>query len=416
MSELLGKKERLKDALRRLHQGKDVEEVKKEIKELLKDIYPTEIPVIEQELMEEGVSVEDIARLCDVHVELFREAVAGKFKAPEKGHPLNTLYKENEEILKDAEKLMLYAKNVERNADEIKKFAKQLRFIGFTHYDREEMLIFPYLERRGITAVPSTLWRKHDEIRIKIRQLIKFIDGGMLERAKDKAMEVSSLLTDMVFRENNILYPTLKALLSEGEWKAIKQQEDEFGFYKVKPAEWKSDAKPLHPYEIEAELTEEEINRLPEEIRMSMENVKADKSRVKREGDIELDIGYLLPEEINQIFKTLPFGITFIDRDDRVRFFSGHRIFRRPRSVLGRPVQLCHPPKSVHIVEKILKAFKEGSRSKADFWIKMGDKFVYILYIPVRDEEGNYIGTIEVEQEISELKKLEGEKKILDWK
>jgi len=416
MSELLGKKEKLKDALRRLHEGKDIEEVKREIKELLKDISPLEIPVIEQELMQEGVSVEEIAKMCDLHVELFREALSKKINIPEEGHPLNTLYRENEEIIKDAEKLRLYAENLPEKIDELKEFAGQLRFIGFTHYDREEMLLFPYLERRGITAVPSTLWRKHDEIRIKIRQLLKFVEKGMIERAREKAMEVSSLLIDMVFRENNILYPTLASLLTEGEWKAIKQQEEQFGFYRVKPAEWKSSAKPVHPYEIEPRIEEDVIKALPEEVRNAFQEAKVDRSRIKREGDIELDIGYLLPEEINQIFKTLPFGITFIDRDDRVRFFSGHRIFRRPRSVLGRPVQLCHPPKSVHIVEKILKAFKDGSRSRADFWIRMGDKFVYILYVPVRDEDGNYIGTIEIEQEISELRKLEGEKKILDWK
>ncbi|MCD6474341.1 MAG: DUF438 domain-containing protein [Thermoplasmata archaeon] len=414
MSELLGKKERLKEILKRLHSGEDVEELKKEAKELLASISPVEIPLIEQELMQEGLSVEEIARMCDLHVELFREAVAGKAGVLPEGHPLHTLYKENEEITKDAEKLALYAKAMD--IEKMKELAKELRKIGFTHYDREETLIFPYLERRGITAMPSTLWRKHDEIRIKLRQLLQFIEKGLHERAKEKAMEVSQLLIDMVFRENNILYPALQTLLSEGEWMAIKQQESMFDFYKVKPKEWKSNAKPVHPYEIKADITEEQLQKLPEEIKMMMKMAKPDKSRLEREDDIKLDTGYMLPEEINALFKTLPFGITFIDKDDRVRFFSGNRIFKRTASVLGRPVQLCHPPKSVHIVEKILKAFKDGSRNKADFWIKMGDKFIYILYIPVRDENGNYMGTLEIEQEISKLKKLEGEKRILDWK
>ena len=229
-------------------------------------------------------------------------------------------------------------------------------------------------------------------------------------------MEVSQLLIDMAFRENNILYPTLRALLREGEWVAIKQQESIFGFYKVKPKEWKSNAKPLHPYELVAKMTQEQLQKLPEEIKMIMKNAKVDATKIKREGDIKMDTGYMLPEEINALFKNMPFGITFIDSEDRVRFFSGHRIFRRTTSVIGRPVQLCHPPKSVHIVEKILRAFKDGSRSKADFWIKIGDRFIYILYIPVRDENGNYMGTLEIEQDITELKKLEGEKRILDWK
>jgi len=412
MSELLGKKERLKEILKRLHSGENVEELKKEARELLASIPPVEIPLIEQELMQEGVSVEEIAKMCDLHVELFREAVMKKMEVIEEGHPLHTLYKENEEITKDAEKLTLYAKALD--IGKIKELARQLRHIGFTHYDREETLIFPYLERRGITAVPSTLWRKHDEVRIKLRQLLQFIEKGLKERAKEKAMEVSNLLIDMVFRENNILYPALRALLSDGEWAAIKQQEGEFGFYKVKPKEWKSDAKPVHPYEIDGGITEEQMKKLPSELMAAI--TKSDKSGLERKGDIKLDTGYMLPEEINEIFKNMPFGITFIDSEDRVRFFSGHRIFRRTASVLGRPVQLCHPPKSVHIVEKILKAFKDGSKSKADFWIKMGDRFIYILYIPIRDKRGNYLGTLEIEQDITELRKLEGEKRILDWK
>ena len=414
MSELLSKKEKLKEALKELHKGKNVEEVKKEIKDLLASISPSEIPLIEQELMQEGITPEQIASLCDLHAELFREALQKKIELPPPGHPLHTLYMENEEITKDAEKLIQYAK--EGEFKKMEELARRLRTLDFNHYEREEMLIFPYLERRGITAVPSTLWRKHDEVIIKIRQLIKFLENKNYDRAKQKAMEVANLLKDMVFRENKILYPTLKELLTEGEWVAIRQQENEFGYYKVNPPEWKSNAKPLHPYEIDVKITEEKMEKLPQEIKKMAAELKGDESKIERKGDIKLDFGYLLPKEINEIFKTLPFGITFIDAEDRVRFFSGKRIFIRSPSVLGRPVQLCHPPKSVHIVEKILKAFKDGSRDYADFWIKMGDKFVYILYIPVRDENGKYMGTLEIEQEISKLRELKGEKRILDWK
>jgi len=220
--------------------------------------------------MKKGMSVEEIAEMCDLHVELFREAVAGAASDIEEGHPLHTLYKENEKILKDAEKLSLYARSSgKENMTKMNELATDLRKIGFTHYDREEMLLFPYLERRGITAAPSTLWRKHDEIRTKIRQLLKFIEKGLEDRAREKATEVSRLLIDMVFRENNILYPTLKELLTEGEWAAVKQQEDTFGFYKVEPVEWKSKAKPVHPYEIFEGIMEEKMEKLPPEIKMT---------------------------------------------------------------------------------------------------------------------------------------------------
>ena len=212
----------------------------------------------------------------------------------------------------------------------------------------------------------------------------------------------------------------MKTILREGEWVAIKEQEDVFGYYKIKPsASWKSNEKPIQPYQVDKRITEEDIPKLPDEIKkhLTEKNLYIDKYETIRKGDIKLDKGYLLPSEINAIFKTLPFGISFIDKNDRVRFFSGgKRSFSRTESIIGRPVQLCHPPKSVNIVNKILKAFKEGKRDIADFWIKAGDSFIYIQYIPVSNEGGKYIGTLEVEQNITNLKKLEGEKRILDWR
>lgn len=411
--------ESLKELLKKLHEGEDVEKLKSKFKELLKSIPPLEIPIIEQELMKDGISAEEIANMCDIHVELFRESFAKKtgHHAPA-GHPLHTFYMENDKITKDAELLNLYSSNLDENTENLKSLAKKLPMIGTTHYNREEMLLFPYLERRGITAVPSTLWRKHDECRAKIKLLLRSIYQEDMHNIKERVREVSKLLTDMVFRENNILYPTARVILSEGEWAAIKQQEDEIGYYNVKPySKWEPKAKPIHPYELEGEMTAEQISNLPEEVRAILEHKapKPDKYKTVNKGDIKLDTGYLSPEEVNAIFKTIPGGITFIDKNDRVRFFSGSgRMFKRTTSVLGRPVQFCHPPKSVHMVNKILQEFKEGRRDAAEFWIQVGKKFIYIRYFPVKDKNGEYIGTLEIEQDITEIKKLEGERRLID--
>ncbi|MCD6299167.1 MAG: DUF438 domain-containing protein [Thermoplasmata archaeon] len=438
MSEVLNnreyKKEKLKEILERIGKGEDVSELKKQFKDLLRSISPTEIPVIEQELMKEGVTAEEIASMCDIHVELFREAVASKFDIDvPPGHPLHTLYAENKQITKDAEMLNIYAKAVGntdgderiKNLESLRRLVKELMSVGATHYNREEMVHFPYLERRGLTAVPSTLWRKHDEVRARIKLLSKLINQDVpdwdefVKKMEDRVQELSTVLVDMVFRENNILYPTMNALLSEGEWAAIRGQDDEVGYYKVSPSgEWKPEAEAVQPYQIEGHLTDEQISGLPAEVRKIMENksMEADEKKVEGEGDIRLDTGYLLPEEINEIFKTLPLGISFIDKDDRVRFFSGgKRTFGRTESVIGRPVQLCHPPKSVHVVNKILQAFREGKKDSADFWINMGKLFVYIRYIPMRNKEGEYMGTLEIEQEVSGIRELVGEKRLLDW-
>ncbi|WP_297509799.1 DUF438 domain-containing protein [Thermococcus sp.] len=445
MTELLNtreyKKEQLKRLLLRIHEGESVEKLKEEFRAVLSGISPLEIPLIEQELVKEGISAKDIAKMCDLHVELFREAVKGTDELEEKdlpdGHPLKTLYQENKEIMKDAEMLNLYARTLATTKDErmreeilgvLEEIVNNLRKVGFTHYNREEMLTFPYIERRGLTAIATVLWTKHDEIRFMIKYLVELLRRRdempweeFVERFKAKAGEAAFALSDMVFRENNIYYPTLKALLSEGEWKAIRMQEDEIGFYKVNPLAWDpgEDVKPLHPWEINPELSIEQLLGLPKEVQEALKGqpLEFDKSQLKRDGDIDLGTGYVSVEELKAIFEALPVDVTFIDRDDRVRFFSpGERIFDRTMSVLGRPVQLCHPPKSVHIVNKILRAFKEGRKEEATFWLKLGGKYVYIKYVPVFNEKGEYIGTLEMTMDIAPYKKIEGEKRLLDWR
>ncbi len=434
MSELLKtmdeKKEKIKEMLKRLQKGEDVEKVKKEFVDVLSSISPLEIPIIEQELVKEGISPREIALMCDIHVEVFRNAVSGAEKdildLPQ-GHPLRNFYDENLEIMKDAEQLNLYISMLKDGPnleaiDNLKYLLSEMRKIGFTHYNREEMLLFPYLERRGLSAVPSVLWRKHDEIRYGIRRVLKLFEkeDELWKKLRDNVPAVASAVLDMVFRENNILYPTALALLSEGEWVAIKEEEREIGFYKITPKkDWIPEEKPVYPYEITPTLDGETLLSLPYEVRKAVEgkDINPDTHKIKRDEDLELNTGFLSPEEIDAIFNHLPLDISFIDRDDRVRFFSsGHRIFTRTKSVIGRKVHLCHPPKSVHIVNKILRAFKSGERDLAEFWINMGGRTIYIKYIPVRNRDGEYIGTLEITQDITDLKKIEGEKKLLDWR
>jgi len=360
MSELLDnremKKEKLKEMLKKLQSGEDEAQVKEEFKDVLRSISPLEIPLIEQELVKDGVSPREIAKMCDIHVEIFRESVRGaenEIKELPAGHPLRTLYEENIEIMKDAEILNLYASslpNLEGKKREVtlktlEGIARNLKAIGYTHYNREEMIDFPYLERRGLNAVPAVLWRKHDEIRSEINKLLREIDRENYEEIVTISQDLANRLIDMVFRENNILYPTLKVLLSDGEFKAIRMLDDEIGYYKVKPRdEWKTDAEPIMPYEVKAELTAEQLMNLPQHLIDEMkekmggiERLKADKSELIREGDIELEEGYMLPQEISAMLSTMPVDVTFIDANDRVRFFSGgERIFTRTRSVLGR--------------------------------------------------------------------------------
>lgn len=442
MSEILGdkedKKEILKDLLRQIHAGKKVEELKEQFKEVLSHLSPLEIPLIEQELVKEGIPTKEIARMCDIHVELFRQAISGGLDINQipAGHPVHTLYLENDRITRDTELISFYAHSLASLEEEEKRqemlislrdLVDELKEIGQTHYAREEMLIFPYLERRGITAVPTVLWTKHDENRYALRGLARLLSREMelgwaefVDRIKKRVEDVTKGLIDMVFRENNIFYPTVYALLAEGEWVAIKQQEKIFGYYKLTPEDkWRPSAPPVQPYEGQEVISADQILSLPAEVQMVLRGQRLEPDRIcpKKAEDLEVENGFLSPREISEIFKTLPIEVSFIDQNDRVKFFSrNHQIFARSRSILGRPVQLCHPPKSVYLVERILKAFKEGRRDSAEFWINSGGRMIYIRYFPVKDDQGEYLGTIEVVQDITEIKKLEGEKRLLDWK
>ncbi len=449
MSELIVSKESreekkriLKELLKRIHAGEDMEKLKQEFLDVLRSTSPLEIPVIEQELVKEGISPHDIARMCDIHVDLFRESVAGSLEIEDipPGHPLHTYYLENKEIMKDSEMLNLYARSLKDTESEegkrkvldvIKNLVNTMRLIGYTHYNKEEMLLFPYLERRGLTAVPTVLWTKHDDVRFELRALAGFVADAEkelteenIEKVVSHATKTASDVMDIVFREENILYPTVKVLLDTGEWYAIRLEEDSIGHYKVKPAgDCKPEGvKPIYPHEVKKGISLDDIMNLPQHILQTVKGLATgdltpDTSEIKRDGDIELHEGYMLPKEIDALFRTLPFDITFIDKDDRVRFFSGgHRIFARNKTILGRKVELCHPPKSVHIVKRILKAFKSGERDVAEFWIPFQGRFIHIRYFPVRDENGEYLGTVEVVQDVTDIKKLEGEKRLLDWK
>ena len=153
---------------------------------------------------------------------------------------------------------------------------------------------------------------------------------------------------------------------------------------------------------------------------MGTEGVKKQKSEeaIEVEGMLQFETGSLSKEEVEAVLDSLPVDISFIDKEDRVKYFNKAegRIFVRTKAVIGRKVQLCHPQKSVHVVNKILEAFKTGKKDVAEFWINLNDRLILIRYFAVRDKNGKYLGTVEVTQDITDIKKIEGQKRLLDWK
>ncbi len=425
------KLDQVREILKELHKGTEFEELKERFREVLKGVSPWEIPLVEQELVAQGVSPLEIASLCDLHVALFRESLLDtKLEGIEPGHPIDTFLRENEEILKDSEKLVLYANSLGKVEDEerervfsrLRELASQLRGLK-RHFVRLQFLLFPYIERRGLTAVPRVLWTKQDQIMSKVRKINRLLaeprltDEEYIKEVKALADELSKSLVDMVFRENKILYPTVVILLSDGEWSAIRLEEPEVGYYKIDPRVGWTPVEPVYPYQVISEITEEQISQMPEEMKSVMSLMESKDTYVlTREDDLKLGNGYISLKELDALFRTLPFEITFVDANDRLRYYTSKEemTFYRSKTVLGRKVELCHPPGSVHIVKRIIEEFKAGKRDIAEFWINMRGRKIYISYIPVRDSEGNYLGTLEIVQDITDIQKLKGEKRLLD--
>jgi len=407
MSELINNREYrqkvLKELIEELHRGKTVEEVKPRFEELIKGgVTTSEITEMEAALVAEGMPVEEIQRLCDVHAAVFKgsiQEIHGTVRPQDiPGHPVHTFIQENRAI----EELMAEIQNdlEEFRKDDSKSNLKKL-IKGFDklweidrHYFRKENLLFPYLEKYGITTPPKVMWGVDDEIRADIKLVINLLNdyNGDREELTEKAEYALERVKEMIFKEESILLPLAVDTLSEDEWMNIQKASDDAGYTLIKPkAKWK-------PARVDVEEKAREEGEEPAD-----------------DGYIEFDAGIMTPEETNAVLNTLPLDLTFVDKDGIVKWFSmgKERIFARPKTVLGREVKNCHPPASVHIVEKIVEDLRTGRKDHEDFWIRFKDHFAYIRYFAVRDKKGKFLGVLEVTQDIKPIQEITGEKRLM---
>lgn len=402
MSEVLGgdKRTALKELIKGLHEGANPQEVKGRFAQVVRDTTPAEIAQIEQELIEEGMPREEIQRLCDVHLALFRESLEKEATLAPAGHPIHILMEEHALLLGFADELRDLADRMRGRKDLLGEETERLDHIAQhfrdsqSHYLREENVLFPFLEKHGIKEPPAIMWMEHDRIRGIEKDLYGLIDrhqemasGDLVRQLGEVARSLADMLSSHFSKENSILFPTALKVISDNEWQDIGHQFDELGYC---------------PF-------------TPETPRMSIAEAEAAVSPHGIEGIIPFATGGLSEEQIRALLDTLPVDITFVDRNDTVRYFnqSKERIFPRTRAVIGRKVQQCHPQKSVHVVNQILEDFKRGARDVAEFWINLGGRLISIRYSPVRNEKGDYLGCLEVTQDITDIKKIEGEKRLL---
>jgi len=396
------RQEMLKEIIKELHAGKNVDEVKAKFEEAVGDVTVVEISQLEQALMqEEGIPVAEVQRLCSVHAAIFKGSIEEIHRSEkpedEPGHPIHTWKMENKEVdMLVNFKVQLHTERFEKEDSDENRF-KLLEDLNLLwdldkHYSRKENLLFPYLEKYGIDGPTKVMWGVDDAIRLAIKEAkVKLTDyQGNKEEVVAVLNQVIKEVTEMIFKEENILFPMALQTLTEDEWVKIAAESEEIGFCLTAPqGVWKPVRHAL-PLEETAET-------------------------VASEGYIRFETGMVSLKQLETLLNHLPVDITFIDENDVVRYFSHgkERIFARTKAVIGRTVQNCHPPQSVHTVEKLLQDFKSGEKDAEDFWIQMKDKFIYIRYFAVRDEKGTYMGTLEFTQNVAGIRALEGQKRIL---
>ncbi len=399
--EMEERKKKLKAAVEKLHSGAEVKDVKEEFKEILRDASPLEISKIEEELIEEGIPREKIQSLCDVHLELFKDTLQEPNEDLPDTHPIHILMTEHKIILSAAiglaELVQVCSENYKEppTSDIVRGIMESVEVLrnSANHYQREENVLFPRLEAYGIVQPPAIMWSEHDIVRSLEKTIFDTIENGprfdqkTLEQLRLSAISLSETLSSHFFKENNILFQTSLKLFTEDEWNAARSDFDEIGYGIYTPVSV-----------------------------LGLEVTEKGTGGKEMDGMIQFESGSMNKDTLEAVLNALPIDITFVNANDNVQYFSlsPERIFVRSKSIVGREVRKCHPQKSVDKVEQILTDFKEGKRDKAEFWINLGGKLIYIRYFPVRNSEGEYLGCLEVTQDITEIQKIQGEKRLLD--
>lgn len=410
MSEVINNRQQridiMKGLIRQLHTGRAEEKIKKQLETMLDEADYSDVFLMEIQLIKEGISQESIQQLCDTHTRVLKKHLDLQ-ETPDTipGHPVHTMVQENRELTLNTQKIRYHTKQIEKLTDdadalpqmqEIQQHLNNLMDVD-KHYRRKENLLFPYFEKNDMTGPPTVMWGKHDEVRELLKGTIAaLLEISTIDAAEAKAFNLFAVkpaaeaVEDMIYKEEKILFPTALDLLTEQDWYEIYIQSDEIGYCLYVP----------------------EFDWTPEGgFHKEIKKVSA------RSNNIQMPTGSFKLDELISAFKTMPFDLTFVDKDDTVRYFSpgSDRIFDRSRAILGRKVQYCHPPKSVRTVNQIITDFKEGKQNRAQFWINLGPRFIYITYYALRNDNNEYLGTLEVTQDLTELRKLEGEQRLLNY-
>lgn len=381
----LERQEKLKELMLRLHQGEKEEIIQEEFNQYFDSISPYEIQVMERNLMQEGITYEEIMRLCKIHASLMSAKVESGEGMPDfekEGHPVMVLKKENLALRGAIDRIerLLQAYVSSKDEELLKGLKRQISLLDQfeNHYLRKEYALFPIMETKGITAPPKVMWGVHDEI----REIYKNFKQAFDEQADDvmeQFLVAKEELLEMIFKEENILIPMVAQAFHVDDWEKMAQDTPQYGYCIVTPeAEWKVEKK---------------------------SSTVQSKEEIQETGDIPLSTGSLSLEQLDLLLNLLPMELSFVDKDNIVKYYNEgngeEKIFKRTKSAIGRDVINCHPPKSHAIVKQLFEQLKSGQKEKEEMWFKKEDKMIHVTYHAVRNTQGEYMGVLEYVQNIA---------------
>lgn len=389
-----------------------LEEAKNRMNSSFESVTAEEFALAEQHLQSYGISDDTLAERMEEILQIFENVLTStKLNLP-KGHPIRTYIDETEEI----RKVLSFMKELLN-----KKFVKNQWLEAYDklnqisiHFSRKQNQLFSALERKGFDKPSKVMWTLDNNIRDIIRKSKNLLNEDKDSEFLSLQSEVLEMVEDMMIKETEILFPTSMELLNDEEFIEMRISDDEIGYCLIdNPPEYKGK-------DFKNNVTSKDTG-INTELLKDLANVfqkHGITSKSTQEDEVfNVSQGLLTLKQINLIFKHLPVDLSYVDENEIFKFYSDtkHRVFPRSAGAIGRKVQNCHPRESVDTVEKIIDAFKNGEQDKAEFWIDMGEKFVYILYTAVRDEDGNFKGILEMMQDATHIRSLNGSQRLLSW-
>ena len=393
-----------------------LEEARKSLKDRVQHLAPYEIAIIEQEMVVESED-ECIKEDIQAMLEVFQDVLVTKDQELPENHPISCYRRENakmKELLLSVEDLVQYPliKN-----QWLELYEELLKFK--IHLSRKQNQLYPVLEKKGFTRPTTTMWTLDDFIRDEIAECYNLLLEDKEEEFIGKQAELVADVRDLMDKEENILYPTSLEMINEEEFRYMAEGDQEIGFAYISVQADKSGNSASASSSASASTAGAPLFGLSSAPGFAEElaGLLGKYGFNNKEEKLNVSTGQLTLEQINLIYQHMPVDLSYVDENELVCFYTDtkHRVFPRSKNVIGRDVKNCHPKASVHIVEEIIKKFRSGEQDKAEFWINKPDLFIYIIYYAVRDENGKFRGVLEMMQDCTHIRSLQGSQTLLTW-